>query len=328
MCGLKKCFLVSAFVLCVTLITCQVGRTQQEIETQASIQQEVVDLKQQIQTLIAEQRQILDLLKELKQKLPTNSPTPPLSQPPLLPSALDIQGKSFRGESSASVALIEYSDFECPYCGMYEREISPRVLENYIKTGRVRLFYRELPLYPHALSAARAARCAGAQGDYWEMHERLYAKQTALSDPSLLDRAKTLGLDAKKFSECLSSDRYSNDIRKSMAEAQWMGVEGTPTFFIGTIGPEGDVVKITKKIVGTHPYMVFQSALDEALTAKSQEAASAHRSLVESSRAEVPDEHYARGLAHCCFSLLHRADLGRSRWSFADRPRGCRSPSS
>jgi protein-disulfide isomerase len=273
---LKKCFLFSAFVACITLLTCQVGRAQQETEKTVSIQQEIVDLKQQIEALVSEQREIIDLLNELKHKLPTNSSTPPLPQPPLSPSAIDIQGKSFRGESSASVALVEYSDFECPYCGMYEREISPRILENYIKTGRVRLFYRELPLYPHALSAARAARCAGEQGNYWEMHERLYAKQTALSDPSLLDRAKTLGLDAKKFSECLSSDRYSNEIRKSMAEAQWMGVEGTPTFFIGTIGPDGDVVKITKKIVGTHPYMVFQSALDEALTARRQEAASAH----------------------------------------------------
>jgi protein-disulfide isomerase len=274
--GLKKCFLRLILVSSVTLIASQIGRAQQGIETPSSIQEEVVGIRQQISTLAEEQRQIIGMLKELKEKLPTSIPTAPAPQPPLSPPAIDIQGKSFRGESSASVALIEYSDFECPYCGMYEREISPRVLENYIKTGRVKLFYRELPLYPHALSAARAARCAGEQGNYWEMHERLYAKQTAFSDPSFLDRAKTLGLDAKKFSECFSSDKYSNDIRKSMTEAQWMGVEGTPTFFVGTIGPDGDVVKITKKIVGTHPYMVFQSALDEALTAKSQEAASAH----------------------------------------------------
>jgi predicted DsbA family dithiol-disulfide isomerase len=126
------------------------------------------------------------------------------------------------------------------------------------------------------MSAARAAHCAGDQGKYWELHDSLFAKRAALSDPVLLDSAQNLGLDTNKFSECLSSDRYTDDIRKSMSEAQTLGIDGTPTFFIGTVGPDDDVVKISARINGTNSYETFASSLEAALATKSQEAVSAH----------------------------------------------------
>ncbi len=155
--------------------------------------------------------------------------------------------------------MIEYSDFECPFCGGFEQQTYPQLFENYIKMGEVKLFYRDLPLpmHPHAMHAARAAHCAGEQGKYWEMHDSLFAKQNALSDPALLDRARTLGLDTQKFGECFASDRYKDDILKSIAEAQKLGVQATPTFFIGTIDSNGDVVNISKRIVGAKPYADF-----------------------------------------------------------------------
>ncbi len=243
-------------------------------------QGDVSSLRTDITAIQVEQRQIITQLDELKQLLQanghlSNSATLPKPQPP---SALDIHGETFRGDSSARVAIIEYSDFECPFCGGYERDSYPQILENYIKTGEVKLFYRDLPLpmHPHATQAARAAHCAGEQGKYWEMHDSLFAKQNALSDPALLDRAKTLGLDANKFGECFSSDRYKDDLQKSIAEAQKLGIGATPTFFIGTIDSSGDVVSISKRIVGARPYADFQAALDEALGSKGSEAATAH----------------------------------------------------
>ena len=129
-------------------------------------------------------------------------------------------------------------------------------------------------MHARALPAARAARCAGDQGKYWEMHDSLFAKQNALSVPSFIDRAQTLGLDKEKFTECLSGDKFNEDIRKGMSNAQKFGIDGTPTFFIGTI--EGDVVNIKAGIKGTSPFEAFKTRLDALLPSNSQEVVSAH----------------------------------------------------
>jgi protein-disulfide isomerase len=229
-------------------------------------------LQQRLDALQAQQQQLLDQLNEMKRLLPTfTSPRPN----PQLPTTLNIRGEDFRGDSPARVVIVEYSDFECPYCRKYERETSPQILESYIKTGKVKLFYRDLPgpTHPHAMSAARAARCAGEQGKYWEMHDSLYAKQTGLSDPALVDRAQKLELDATKFTECLSGKKYADELQNNVAEAEKMGIDGTPTFFLGTIGSDDDVVSISKKIDGARPYQAFQSILDELLASKSPAAA-------------------------------------------------------
>jgi protein-disulfide isomerase len=204
-----------------------------------------------------------------------------LQAPPFLsatsPSTvLNVRGERFRGDDAARVAIVEYADFECPYCGEYERTTFPKLLSEYIQTGKVRYFYRDLPLpmHPLAVSAARAARCAGEQGKYWEMHDSLFAAQNALSTRALLDRAPTLGLDAAKFAECFSSDKYAEDLRKSISTAQALGIEGTPTFFIGAI--DGDTVTIKKAIQGGPPFQVFKSNLAALLASKDLDTVSPH----------------------------------------------------
>jgi len=236
---------------------------------------DLTSLKLQVKSLQDQQQQILEQVNELKRLLSTGAPARPAVQ---RPTTFISHAELSLGDATAPVVLIEYSDFECPYCGGYEREIYPQIFEKYIKTGKVRLFYRDLPLpmHPHAMQAARAAWCAEEQSKYWEMHDSLFAKQNALSDPALLDRAKTLGLDTNMFTDCLSSNKYKDDIQKSIAEAQKLGIGGTPTFFIGTIDATGDVVSISKRINGARPFADFQAALDELLNSKSQQTASGH----------------------------------------------------
>jgi len=251
----------------------QFGYTQAQSQAKDQPQGELSALRTDIRALQAEQQQIITRLDELKQILQMNG-QPVRPQPP---STLDIHGENFRGNSGARVALIEYADFECPYCGEYERKTFPQILSDYIQTGKVKLFYRDLPLPMHAraLPAARAARCAGEQGKYWEMHDSLFAKQNALSAPALLDRAQTLGLDKEKFTECQSSDKYTADIQKSVSEAQRMGIDGTPTFFLGIVEPSGDVT-IEKRLQGAAPFDVFKTEIDALLASNGQEAVSAH----------------------------------------------------
>lgn len=223
-------------------------------------------LQRDVKTLQAQQQQIISQLNDIKQLLAANAGARPAPQPPAPPSALATQDEAFRGESGATVAIVEYADFECPYCGQYEHEVYPQISKDYIQTGKVKYFFRDLPLsmHPHAMGAARAARCAGEQGKFWEMHDSLFAKQNAIRDVDMPGRAQELGLDTAKFSECLSSDRYTDEINKSAAEAQKLGIGGTPTFFIGKVDPNGEVTNL-KMIIGTRPYDAFKSAIDAAL---------------------------------------------------------------
>jgi protein-disulfide isomerase len=247
----------------------KLGYTQSQTKDQS--QGELSALRTDIRALQAEQQEIITRLDELKQLLRPNGQ----SSAPV--SSVSVRGEAFRGDSRARVALIEYADFECPYCGEYERKTFPQILNDYIQTGKVKYFFRDLPLEMHAraLPAARATHCAGEQGKYWEMHDSLFAKQNALSVPALIDRAQTLGLDTAKFTECQSSDKYTADIQKSISEAQSMGIGGTPTFFLGVVEPSGDVT-IEKRLQGAAPFDVFKTEIDVLLATNGQQTAAAH----------------------------------------------------
>ncbi|MFL6212764.1 MAG: DsbA family protein [Blastocatellia bacterium] len=228
-------------------------------------QKEAASLQQQVDELKAGQQQILKELQEIRKILQSfqeaASPQPPSE------IALPVAGEPFKGSAAARVAIVEYSDFQCPYCGEYAREIFPRLDSDYIKSGKVRYYFRDLPVPSHtlALGAAQAARCAGEQGKFWEMHDRLFANQTTLAPPDLTRLAHESGLDESKFSECLASGRYRDNIRRSMAGAERMGINGTPAFLLGVLDPSGNSVRSTKIILGAESFETFKSALDELL---------------------------------------------------------------
>jgi protein-disulfide isomerase len=229
--------------------------------------QKDASLQQQIDELKAGQQQILKELQEIKKILQSFQeaavPQPPAEIP------LPVAGEPFKGSPAARVAIVEYSDFQCPYCGEYAREIFPRLDSSYIKSGKVRYYFRDLivPSHTFALGAAQAARCAGEQGKFWEMHDLLFANQTTLAPPDLTKRAQELGLDEAKFSECIASGRYRENIRRSMSGAERMGISGTPAFILGVLDPSGNSVRGTKLIMGAESFETFKSALDELLAA-------------------------------------------------------------
>jgi protein-disulfide isomerase len=229
------------------------------------------ELQAKLDKLQRGQDQIAKEIATLKRLIEVGPPTARVPQP-TLPSSLSVEASPFRGDVRGSVAIIEFGDFECPYCGQFESDIYPQITKNYINTGKVRYYFRDLPLpmHSHAMPAARAARCAGEQDKYWEMHDSLFANQSSLSDKSLSDRARALGLDTAKFDECLASTRYLDDIRASTAEAQKFGIAGTPTFLVGIIRPDGNTIEIRKGITGAQRYETFQAALDDLLAQTEQ----------------------------------------------------------
>ena len=159
------------------------------------------------------------------------------------------------GPEDAPITIIEFSDYECPYCRSWQAEVLPRLLETY--PDQIRLVYRDFPLssiHPNAAPAAVAANCAHEQGAYWEFHDRLFSMELGLSDRAYQQYASDLGLDTESFAECLKSDRHVDEVQADFQYAAELGVRSTPTFFINGIA-----------LVGAQPFELFQELIDKEL---------------------------------------------------------------
>ncbi len=221
-------------------------------------------LRAEVQQLKAQQQLILDRLDDLKKLLRAGPNTPPAIK---LPDTLSLQGDTYRGASTATVAIIEYGDFECPFCRRFQQSTFPQILDQYVKTGKVRYIYRDMPLpfHAHAMPAAQAVHCAAEQGKYWQMYDSLFADQIAQSTAELDQRAAKAGVDTGKLDSCMTSARSVPAIQRGAAEAAKMEIDGTPTFLIGTVTPDGQVVKVKASVVGAQPFEAFQAAVEPLL---------------------------------------------------------------
>lgn len=176
---------------------------------------------------------------------------------PIAPKVnLDIGDDPVKGDPDAPVTIIEFSDFECPFCGRFYSDTLGQLEKEYIDTGKVKFVYKDFPLsfHPQAEPAAVAASCAGEQGKFWEYHDKIFDNQASLSSGSYTTWASELGLDASKFKECVDSGKYEAEIQEDIKEGSAAGVKGTPAFFIN-----GQLVS------GAQPFSVFQQAIEAAL---------------------------------------------------------------
>ena len=169
-----------------------------------------------------------------------------------------------RGPANAPITIVEFSDYQCPFCERAESSVK-EVLEKY--GDKVRLVYRDFPLGNHANAgaAARAARCAGEQGKYWNMHAEIFADQSKLSANDLKAIAKKTGVNQSQFDKCLDSGKYQAEIQKDFQAGQNLGVDGTPTFFING-----------RRLVGAQPFEKFKEVIDQELADKGQPLAKAN----------------------------------------------------
>ncbi len=161
------------------------------------------------------------------------------------------------GNANAKVTIVEFSDFECPFCGRFYTDTLVPMKKDYVETGKVKFIYRDFPLssiHPDAEKAAEAAECAGEQGKYYAMHDTLFANQQALDVTSLKGYASALGLDTAKFNSCLDSGKMSSEVANDFQDGVTAGVQGTPTLFING-----------KKLVGAQPYNVVRAAIEAEL---------------------------------------------------------------
>jgi protein-disulfide isomerase len=186
---------------------------------------------------------------------------------------VELAGAPQKGNPDAQVALVEFSDYECPFCIRHFRETMPLIEKNYIATGKILYVFRDYPidaLHPQAVKAHEAARCGAEQDKYWPMHTTLFGVPAQHSVEGLEATATQAGLDLTKFRECIASGRTTDAIRKTGATATAFGANGTPAFFIGIVDKATNTVKVTRALSGALPFTQFAQAL-EAVMAEAKE---------------------------------------------------------
>ena len=174
---------------------------------------------------------------------------------------LYVEGAPSLGDKDARVTLIEFSDYQCPFCGRQFRQTFPQILNDYVKTGKVKYVFRDFPLdpiHPAAFKAAEAAHCAGDQGKFWEMNARLFFNQRALGPKDLQGYAQDIGLDMLAFQRCFEIGKNAPKVMEGLNEGRKAGVQGTPAVFLGLTERNGSKVKALRAIDGAVPYAVFQ----------------------------------------------------------------------
>jgi protein-disulfide isomerase len=175
-----------------------------------------------------------------------------------------------KGQANAPLLIAEFTDFQCPFCGEFARDVLPRIDQDLVKSGKAKLVVHNFPLesiHPRAMPAAIAAECAGNEGRYWDMHDLLFGDQKKLSDEDIETGATFIGLNRDRFAACLHS-RQTKRLGDDHALGSALGVSSTPTFFVGRVQINGSV-RVVRKITGAQPYLTFKAVIDELLTTKS-----------------------------------------------------------
>ena len=165
------------------------------------------------------------------------------------------------GDAAAPVTMVEYSDFQCPYCAMFRTETFPKIKAKYIDSRQVRFIHRQLPLPNHhqAITAALAAACAGDQDRFWELGDIMFSRASCLECQGAVELARAVPLDRKRFEACVSSNRHQADIDQDIASARQLNFEGTPSFVLGRTTSAG-VEGVT--VVGAVPFEEFAARID------------------------------------------------------------------
>lgn len=194
--------------------------------------------------------------------LPSNS-NQPQAQAPQAPGTkvnVDSGHLPILGDKNAKVTVVEFADFQCPFCESWFKDVEPNLIKDYVNTGKVKFAFRHYAfLGQESTWAAEASECANEQGKFWEYHDYLYNHQGAensgaFNKDKLIGFAQSLGLNTVQFSSCLNSDKYAKAVADDLTAGQKAGVSGTPTTFVNG-----------QSVVGAQTYSAFKTIIDQQL---------------------------------------------------------------
>ena len=183
-----------------------------------------------------------------------------------LNAQLSIRDSAYKGDPAASVVLIEFSDFECPFCARHFRDAYQRIHDSYVVTGKVRYVFRHLPLediHPKAFEAAEVAECSRRQGLFWQVHDQFFQDQRNLKAANLRAVATAAGARSDHLDQCLQASGREQ-VLKDLAAARGLGAGSTPMFFIGREA-QHEIVRISHSITGARAFVVFETVLEEVI---------------------------------------------------------------
>jgi protein-disulfide isomerase len=209
--------------------------------------------RQQADEILSELRQIRQLLQQQTAK---NAPP----EPPIQRATLKLDGLPMLGVKTAPITIVEYTDYQCPFCQRFHVTTFAELKKNYIDTGKARFFSKDMPLdfHPNAMRAAQAARCANEQGKFWQLRDVMAANPNHLDMESIARFAGELKLDVGALRGCIASDKYKIPVQKDVLEAMSIGATGTPTFVVGRTTPEGVDGEL---MMGALPFQMFDAKL-------------------------------------------------------------------
>lgn len=202
-------------------------------------------------------------LKVLQNQLPASQPK--------LPMKISEDNDPIFGNPNAPITIIEFSDFQCPFCARFHAQTLPLIFEEYIDQGKVKLVFRDFPIqsiHPNAVPAAVAGECANEQGKFKDMHDMLFDNQNKWNNQETVDAlslfsqyATEIQLEQETFDSCLTSSKYIEEITKDLNDGRGYGVTGTPGFFIGN-----DQIGFVE-LKGAQPFDIFKKVIDAQLDA-------------------------------------------------------------
>lgn len=199
---------------------------------------------------------------------------------------LGIDDDAILGDKNAPITVLEFSDFQCPYCEKFFKTVKPTLTENYVKTGQVNFVYRDFAfLGKESLWAGEASQCANDQGKYWDYHDKLFNSQNGenvgtFSKENLKKFAGELGLNAEQFNSCLDSDKHKDEVEKDTQDGQDAGLSGTPSVFIGKFPMTVNAALVEEKsknnefiidlgtgtlVIGAQPLSVYETVIKQEM---------------------------------------------------------------
>jgi protein-disulfide isomerase len=206
--------------------------------------------------------EILKELRQIRQLLEKQQRAPAPQEEQAVKAKLNLDGVAMLGSKDAPLTIVEYTDYQCPFCQRFHVTSYSELKKNYIDTGKVRFYSKDLPLdfHPNAMRAAMAARCAGDQGKFWALRDVMGANPDKLDMDHIAGFATDLKMDANAFRACVDSQKYKNAVQTDVMEAMRIGANGTPAFIVGKStadGVDGEMM------VGAQPFSEFDKKLKE-----------------------------------------------------------------
>jgi len=232
-----------------------------------SASEDIQALQNEVSELKKGQEAMQKDLAEIKKLLKEGARAP--GGPAFKPQDVSVAGRPVKGDRSAPVTIITFSDYQCPFCKRHAEDTLPELVKKYVDTGKVKIVMEENPIesiHKYAMGASIAALCAGDQGKYWEMHDIMFTNNKNLGADELKGYAREIGLDSGAFDNCLDSEKHKDQVKEDLSTGRKLGVRGTPGFVFGLTDPKNpDTVKASDTVRGAQPADAFSEVIDKLL---------------------------------------------------------------